>query len=369
MNIPEQKIHTYLNVLLQSAISFVLYRLPWTDDPILVLQTTGEPQIFSRLHDLNGQKGFVMYPFESNELNPPLLIRKDATATGWEAIAELLEKTALNLEPYTHKFSESPVDEHIAKQHYIEAFDAFANALRNKDFRKLVLSRKQAFHISPEFDVLQIFVKACNSYPRMMISLCHTPINGTWMGATPEILLMGNDGQWQTVALAGTMPMNGELMPTHWSEKNKEEQEIVAEFIRKVIRKFGTKLQEKGPYTARAGQLVHLRTDFFFGMKEQNHLGDFLDELYPTPAICGLPKNEAQTFICTHEGYSRTYYAGIIGEINPEEKTRLYINLRCMHIGIQEAVLYAGGGILPSSDAESEWEETKHKMHTMRNLF
>ena len=61
----------------------------------------------------------------------------------------------------------------------------------------------------------------------MMISLCHTPQTGTWIGSTPEIILSGQDTEWHTVALAGTMPMQGEIMPTEWSEKNQNEQAFV----------------------------------------------------------------------------------------------------------------------------------------------
>ena len=203
----------------------------------------------------------------------------------------------------------------------------------------------------------------------MMISLCHTPSTGTWIGSTPEIILSGHEKDWHTVALAGTMPMQGEVMPTEWSKKNKEEQAFVGEYIRKAVKKFGTKLTEKGPYTARAGQLVHLKTDFHFCLKDTNHLGNVLQELHPTPAVCGLPKEEACQFILDTESHDRLFYSGLIGWLDPEGDTALYVNLRCMHIEGKTATLYAGGGILPESTADAEWEETQQKMNTMRNIL
>ena len=51
------------------------------------------------------------------------------------------------------------------------------------------------------------------------------------MGSTPEIILSGEKGEWNTVALAGTQSLqNGEL-PQQWDEKNREEQEYVAAYI------------------------------------------------------------------------------------------------------------------------------------------
>lgn len=79
----------------------------------------------------------------------------------------------------------------------------------------------------------------------MMIYLCHTPASGTWLGSTPEILLSGHGKEWHTVALAGTMPMQNEVMPTDWDKKNREEQGYVADYIRRIAKRFGNKMTEK----------------------------------------------------------------------------------------------------------------------------
>ena len=165
------------------------------------------------------------------------------------------------------------------------------------------------------------------------------------------------------------MPMQGDVMPTEWSEKNQREQAFVSDYIRKTVKQFGSKITEKGPYTARAGELVHLKTDFNFQLKDASNLGNILKELHPTPAVCGLPKQEAYTFIEENEGFDRNYYAGIIGWLDPQEDTSLYVNLRCMKIKGKKSILYAGGGILPSSTLETEWEETQQKLKTMLKIL
>ena len=374
MNIPETSIHYLIDGLPRSGRSFALYRLPWTDEPILVLQKEGMPDTVGTLAELNGKEGFVMAPFRVSETHPIVIIRPDKVARNWDEITETLagECSPTDL-PASGQADSAPTgnrpDEDIQRQKYTEAFNLFIEPLRKKTFRKLVLSRQSHQPLPEKFSPLNAFVKACNSYPRMMISLCHTPESGTWIGSTPEIILSGSGTEWHTVSLAGTMPMDGENMPTEWSEKNREEQAFVSEYIRKTVRKFGSKVTEKGPYTARAGQLVHLKTDFHFTLKETGHLGDILQELHPTPAVCGLPKDDTYRFIQETEGYDRSYYSGIIGWLDPEEETTLYVNLRCMQIGSDTATLYAGGGILPTSEAVSEWEETQQKMNTMRNIL
>ncbi|WP_300728157.1 isochorismate synthase [uncultured Bacteroides sp.] len=383
MNIPVRKYQNLIDRLTGSDICFALYRIPWTDEPLLVLQEEGEAETLEQLADLNEKNGFLLAPFLQSPEHPIVLIRPDKTATDWDAICSALDEL-LEKRPDLGDTEESPSatdrqpkaghivmadDNKENRQLYNEAFARFIGPLKEKTFQKLVLSRKAVHTLEDDFSPLETFVKACNSYPRMMISLCHTPKTGTWLGSTPEIILSGNETLWNTVALAGTMPMQGEVMPTEWSKKNQEEQAIVSEYIRRIVKKFGSKITEKGPYTARAGQLVHLKTDFHFLMKDAAHQGSILQELHPTPAVCGLPKQEAYEFISENEGFDRRYYSGIIGWLDPQGETSLYVNLRCMNIEGRQATLYAGGGILPSSTPETEWEETQQKMNTMRTLL
>ena len=373
MRLPDQTTHRLIDCLTRSNLSFALYRLPWTDECYFVMQTSGEVEKLNNIADLNGKKGFVIAPFHLSDEHPLVVIRPDITAFDWNEITQSL--TSL---PYTdalltcRKLPGSPLvtlTEEERYDRYYRAFNRFMEALESKRFKKLVLSRPSFHSLDEKFSPLETFIKACNSYPRMMIYLCHTPTTGTWLGSTPEILLSGQAQDWNTVALAGTMPVQNDIEPTDWSSKNKEEQALVAEYVRKILKKHGRKMTEKGPYTARAGQLVHLKSDFHFQLKETGHLGDLLKELHPTPAVCGLPKSEAYQFILENEGYERRYYSGFVGGLDPEGVTDIYVNLRCMEIRSDEAKLYAGGGILTSSDILSEWEETGDKMKTMKNIL
>ena len=369
MRLPDKHTHQLIDQLIQSRLSFALYRLPWTDECYFVWQQSEEVEQLQDITELNGKQGFVLSPFQQTEEHPIVIIRPDITAYDWEEITQAvasLEKID------TIRQSSTPVstlNEQERYDRYYAAFRRFMEPLKEKRFKKLVLSRPAFCPINESFSPLETFVKACNDYPRMMIYLCHTPVTGTWLGSTPEIILSGSSQSWKTVALAGTLPIVDGVEPAEWSNKNKEEQAIVAEYIRKIIKKHGAKMTEKGPYTARAGQLVHLKTDFLFQLKETGFLGNLLKELHPTPAICGLPKEEAYQFILSNEGYDRRYYSGMVGWLDPKGQTDLYVNLRCMEIRSTEVKLYAGGGILPSSEVRSEWEETTQKMKTMKNIL
>ena len=64
--------------------------------------------------------------------------------------------------------------------------------------------------------------------------------------------------------------------------------------------------------------------------KNTDHIGDLLQELHPTPAVCGLPKEEAFRFIPDNEGYDRSYYSGFTGWLDTEGAYR-YLRQSALH--------------------------------------
>lgn len=343
--------------------SFALYRIPG-ETPRFVMQTSGSARLFYRIEELDGQRGFVIAPFRITGECPLLLIRPDCSRIPRQEeefpVPEIRETRR-------GKISFSP--EEKAKAFYASRFELFLRSLRKREAEKLVLSRHLTLHKSPDFSPAKTFYQASERYSYSYVYLFHTPQTGTWLGSTPEIILSGENGEWHTVALAGTQPLrNGEL-PQHWDEKNREEQQIVAAYIRTQLRSLGIEPEEEGPCSVRAGALSHLKSNFRFAIPDQRKLGDLLKYLHPTPAVCGRPKEESYRFILENEGYDRRYYSGFIGWLEPEGKSDLYVNLRCMHIGQEALTLYAGGGLLASSTLEDEWQETEAKLQTMRSLL
>ena len=191
----------------------------------------------------------------------------------------------------------------------------------------------------------------------------------------------------QTMALAGTMRLSGSQLgfdvsgsgfgkdDIHWSTKNIQEQRYVETYITECIEHYTSDFSVCGPYTSRAGDLVHLRSDISFSLNDTAHMGDLLNALHPTPAVCGMPKTATRNFIMHNESAPRDYYSGFAGTLNPDGDTNLFVTLRCMKIAQQhnaepdEYTLYAGGGLLKDSTCQSEWEETEAKMNTMRQTF
>ena len=96
MTLPEINYCQLIDRLTQSHFCFALYRMPWTDEPILVLQNEAEAETLCGLEELNGKEGFVFAPFVADAKHPVVLIHSDYTATGWKDICNALSQFEAN---------------------------------------------------------------------------------------------------------------------------------------------------------------------------------------------------------------------------------------------------------------------------------
>jgi len=193
-----------------------------------------------------------------------------------------------------------------------------------------------------------------------------------WMGASPEPLLRLRDGSISTVSLAGTMPYAEKHLDLNkWTAKEVLEQEYVTRYIHDVLREFSVKdYRVSSPYVKKAGNLLHLRTDFTLGLEKITHrLWEFVDAMHPTPAVAGQPKEDAISFIKQLEPHDRDYYTGFLGPVTRDRGTDLFVNLRCMKITPHFISLYVGGGITLDSVPEEEWSETRWKAESLLKIL
>jgi isochorismate synthase len=247
--------------------------------------------------------------------------------------------------------------------------------IRAANIAKVVVSRTTRQPLPEGFDAVNTFLELAVRYPTAFVSLVAIPGIGTWLGASPEVLLTLDGEGLTTMALAGTQrrPENRPLAAVEWGHKEAIEQEMVSDYVRDFFVRTGvTNLQEEGPRTVAAANVVHLQSLFRVELPEHERLAlanRVLDELHPTSAVCGMPKHRALAFILEHEGYDRRFYSGFLGPVHMDGQSSLYVNLRCMQLDAGFASLYVGGGITAESDPSSEWRETEMKAETMLSVL
>ena len=251
----------------------------------------------------------------------------------------------------------------VTKTKYLEQAESYIDKIKSSEVDKAILSRVKKVDVKKQ-DLEKIFDDICLTYPNAFVYLISSSSFGTWLGASPEVLLKVDNKNAFTMSLAGTKN-NKEK---EWTTKELEEQGYVTKYIKNTISNFKIQnLKLKGPYTHSAGPVFHLRTDFDF-IIEQSDIIRLLDGLHPTPAIAGLPVKESVKMINQIEKHSRSLYSGFIGRVG-EGKSDLFVNLRCCQIIGNQGYLYLGGGLTKDSIPEDEWLETENKSMTLINIL
>jgi isochorismate synthase len=260
--------------------------------------------------------------------------------------------------------------------HFLNNVQKGIAAIEAGHLEKVVPSRCKYVPLPVGFDLVESFTKLCLAYPNAFVSTISSPETGTWIGASPEELVRIVDKTiFKTVALAGTQTYTPgqNLRKVAWTQKEIEEQALVERYIISCFKKIRLReYDEHGPKTVVAGNLIHLRSDFTVNMKETNFplLGStMLQLLHPTSAVCGMPLEPAWQFLKENEDYDRGFYSGFLGPVNINNQIDIFVNLRCMQLIRDEAIVYAGAGVTIDSIPEQEWEETEMKMNTLLSII
>lgn len=351
-------------------LPFVVYRKPKEETVLSIFQENAK---LNYVKDFT-ETGFVFAPFDSKKGS--VLIPCDSVLS-----ASYIPKAKTKV-----RTEISTTIETTQKEFHINLVKMGISQIEEGNFKKVVLSRKVETKClaSP----IYLFQNLLDTYGNAFCYLWHHPEIGTWLGATPEILLKSENRQLTTMSLAGTKT-NIENENPEWGRKEIEEQQLVTDYISNALQSSVSNLSIGDRESIRAGNLWHLRTKLT-GRIEKGSLAKIIQALHPTPAVCGLPMTTTKNFVLANENYNREYYTGFLGELNfKSEKERtsnsrnqenkayraikntttLFVNLRCMQLKKSNAHIYVGGGVTQDSNPEKEWEETVAKSKTILQIL
>lgn len=372
----------FLRKVLCSPYPIAIWRLPRTQEiHALIDLTTNEQQRNREIEGLN--KCFVINGYCDTHPTSPLVLKGDVILKiDHDEISleicptvssDKIDQFEQDLEQFkSPAFKPLPNSEHPDYQTIVaEAIEQ----IKSGELHKVVLSRYEDFELSKKFDALSTLQTLAETYENAFCHLTNTHTYGCWMGATPEKLIALEGQYFSTDALAGTQPLpdDRELIDIGWTQKEIEEQAMVSRYIINCFKKIRLReFDEIGPKTVKAGNLTHLKTSFRVDMEATNSplLGStMLELLHPTSAVCGMPRELADSFIKTHESYERSLYAGFLGPVGFDGFSHLFVNLRCMQIDEHHARLFAGAGITEYSNPQKELDETASKMQTLLKVL
>lgn len=284
----------------------------------------------------------------------------------------------------THSGEQGATTQEIAKQLHIQdtipaeqwcaKVQTIVDQIQGGAFAKAVLARSvQVSSVDGQaFDIPATLQRLRHSYPEAYVFAVQRG-ERYFIGATPERLVCSADGQMQTMALAGSAPrgktdeedqrLGAELLN---SSKNQGEHHLVVETIQNALASLCSRVWVADtPRLLKLKNIQHLETPLMGDLKAGHSLLEAIEELHPTPAVGGYPRQAALAAIRAHEQLDRGWYAGPIGWIGAGGNGEFAVALRSGLVEGQAATLFAGCGIVASSDPESEYQESCWKLQVM----
>ncbi|MSP64868.1 MAG: isochorismate synthase [Ignavibacteria bacterium] len=253
--------------------------------------------------------------------------------------------------------------------------DSALQQIKNNSISKVVLARKFYGEISKNISVEGLLKKLEENNQSSYI-FAYKQNKSVFIGASPERLFRIKESIIETEALAGSIKSSNNIeedkkyeVELLGDQKNIDEHSSVLNYIVNNLKELGVNPEyEKTPKIKKLKNIQHLWATIKGSVLKKITISELIEKLYPSPAICGFPKNEALNLIEKLEDFDRGMYAGLLGWFN-ESEGEFTVTIRSALICENKLFAYAGCGIVKGSVADKEFEETNLKLKTILSLF
>ncbi len=240
--------------------------------------------------------------------------------------------------------------------------------------RKVVLSRPVTVELDGALPLSVVLRRLRAGEPNCTIFSMPVP-DGTFFGASPELLVAVNGDRVSCHPLAGTV-RRGETARADAdaqrdlarSDKSREEHRYVVEDIAATLAPLCADLSVPDePSMVAFRSVAHLGSRIEGRLARPFGVLELLELLHPTPAVGGTPRAEALAFIARGEAGGRGYWAGPVGWVDAGGGGEWMIGIRSARLHGEGTVvtLRAGSGIVAASDPGAEAAETDVKLATV----
>jgi menaquinone-specific isochorismate synthase len=244
--------------------------------------------------------------------------------------------------------------------------------------RKIVLARDEVVTTEDEIDV------------RTLLGRLNAEFPSTWafnvaglVGATPELLIGVEDGAVHSRVLAGTYRVQedpqqelAQARAPLGGRKDSVEHSYAIDSLASTLGPVTEELRvDPEPHLLQLANVIHLASDAHGRLRSRadgSRVSPFevAKAVHPTAAVGGTPRDRAMELISDFEEMDRGRYAGPVGWVDGYGNGQFGIALRCGQLEDRNRIrLFAGAGIMPDSDPESELRETDAKFAPMRRAL
>ncbi|MBI9017282.1 MAG: isochorismate synthase [Phycisphaerae bacterium] len=249
-------------------------------------------------------------------------------------------------------------------------------SLNSDELGKIVLARKTVLQSDTSVDAPSLakylFSESINTY-----DFYYQPdINIAFMGSSPECLFRKNNDNIYTEAIAGTcLTGDNDIQKRHYgnvltnSAKDTQEHQYVIDDINEALNRICSEITaiDRRDIVS-LSSLQHFRSRFSGKLKNNVNLAEIIQTLHPTAAVNGYQRKAAKAAIGKYEDFNRGLYAGPIGWLG-KDTAEFAVAIRSALVQENKIFLFAGAGIVHSSDPIKEWDEIEYKIKPFLKLL
>lgn len=311
---------------------------------------------------------YIYNPFTRSEIvyQEAMAIQSDVSLTNFENDSKyVLTKSDLTLEQVIQSVNLKDSDEiSTTKDSFIKWVEQIQSLISKGDVDKIIAARKDVSEHRLNIEHLPWLIRQLiQKLPNTFVYL-YSLKNCLWIGASPELIGRTSKGQFLTISLAGTTHTD----QVQFGQKEQIEQSIVTNFIRSVLNKYGDSSVSQSNQALAFGSITHLRDEFKIPLQSPSDFNSLIDQIHPSPALSGNPKDLAIKKIIEQEPLKRDWYCGHTVFSEADEQYA-FAMIRCAKITSNQITYFAGAGITKDSIPEMEYEETKSKINILKELI
>lgn len=254
-----------------------------------------------------------------------------------------------------------------------EAVRESLRAIEGGAVSKVVLARTVDVELEQPVDPIDVVARLWEVNRGSHVFLFEPTPGSALVGAAPETVATLRDGVFHATAVAGSIRRGdtpreqGELAAQLLaSDKDRAEQRIALDDMVARLETVAHQIRtDPQPHVLTLARIQHLETEIRASVPPGVGVLDLLRLLHPTPAVCGLPRDAALSFLRAEEPFERGWYAGPVGWFDADGNGVFAPALRTGVSTEGGWRLFAGAGVVRGSVPALEWEETAIKFEPM----
>lgn len=250
-------------------------------------------------------------------------------------------------------------------------FESAKAAIDRGDFKKIVPVVFENATLSDRAVPWASLIRRLSDAPKHMTAYGYSYQHHAIIGVSPEMLFATDGTGYQTIALAGTRPVDLASELLHDAKELREHRMVVDDIVRRVA-PFGN-VEVEPIRVAEFSTIAHLATPIRFqeSGSERMSFADIVRRLHPTAALGAWPRTQAgeRWLRDADRGVKRRTFGAPFGLEREDRRGLALVAIRNVQWHNDTLRVGSGAGIIAESRLEREFDELRDKREQVKSLF